>query len=95
MKIAMQGKSLWVRTIGSTLVGQAFDTSVFVLIACALNVFPWEIALSLIVANYVFKVAIEVLCTPLTYKVVGFLKKAEQEDFYDTNTNFSPFTVGI
>lgn len=94
MKVAMQGKSLWMRTIGSTLIGQALDTAAFVLIACAMGVFPWEIALSLIVANYVFKVAIEVLCTPLTYNVVTFLKKAEQEDVYDTETDFSPFRIG-
>lgn len=90
MKVAMEGKHLWMRTIGSTLVGQALDTSVFVLIACAVGVFPWEIALSLIVSNYIFKVAIEVLFTPVTYKVVGALKKAENEDFYDRATDFSP-----
>lgn len=90
MKVAMRGKRLWMRTIGSTLVGQLLDTGVFVAVACAFGVFPWEIALSLIVANYVFKVAIEVLLTPLTYRVVGFLKNAEREDFYDKDTNFSP-----
>ncbi len=94
MKVAMKGKALWMRTIGSTLVGQAVDTGVFVLIACALGVFPWEIALSLLVANYVFKVAIEVLLTPATYAVVGFLKKAEREDFYDTKTMMNPFGFG-
>lgn len=94
MKVAMKGKKLWMRTIGSTLVGQAFDTSVFVFIACAVGVFPWEIATSLIVSNYVFKVAIEVVCTPLTYRVVTFLKKAEHEDYYDSNTNFNPLSFG-
>lgn len=91
MKIKTQGKMLWARTIGSTLVGQALDTSVFVLIACAVGVFPWEIALSLIVANYVFKVSIEVLFTPVTYWVVGTLKRREGEDYYDRATNFNPF----
>ncbi len=93
MKIAMSGKKLWARTIGSTLIGQALDTTVFILIACALGVFPWAIALSLIVANYIFKVGIEVILTPATYKVVGFLKKAESEDYYDKGTDFNPFTL--
>ena len=90
MKIATAGRWLWTRTIGSTLVGQAVDTTAFILIACAFGVFPWTIALSLIIANYIFKVGIEVLFTPGTYRLVGFLKKAEQEDFYDRETNFNP-----
>lgn len=94
MKVKMSGKRLWMRTIGSTLVGQGLDTVVFTVIACALGVFPWEIALSLIVANYIFKVAIEILFTPATYVVVNFLKKAENEDFYDRGTNFNPFRLG-
>lgn len=93
MKIKTNGKFLWLRTIGSTLIGQAIDSSAFVVIACALGVFPWEIAWSLIVANYVFKVAIEVFFTPVTYAFVAFLKKAEKEDFYDRDTNFNPFTM--
>lgn len=95
MKVAMQGKHLWMRTIGSTLIGQALDSAVFVLIACAFSVFPWEIAVSLIVANYIFKVCIEVVFTPITYKIIGFLKKAEQEDFYDSDTNFSPLHISL
>lgn len=94
MKVAMKGKKLWMRTIGSTLIGQAFDTSIFILIACSFGVFPWGIALSLIVSSFVFKVSIEVICTPLTYRVVGFLKKAEHEDFYDSKTDFSPLSFG-
>lgn len=93
LKIRMQGKKLWVRTIGSTLIGQAVDTITFVLIACSLSVFPWSIAVNLIVSNYIFKVAIEVLFTPLTYRLVKLLKRAEQEDFYDTNTHFTPFQI--
>ncbi|MBU0458728.1 queuosine precursor transporter [Patescibacteria group bacterium] len=94
MKIATFGKWLWTRTIGSTLVGQGIDTIVFVLIACAFGVFPCAIAFSLIVANYIFKVGIEVILTPVTYKVIGFLKKAENEDYYDRGTGFNPFSVG-
>ena len=91
MKVAMEGRFLWMRTIGSTLIGEGFDTVAFIFIACALGVFPWAIALSLIVANYVFKVGVEVLATPITYTVVGFLKRAEAEDYYDRTTDFNPF----
>ncbi|GIK42727.1 MAG: transporter [Chloroflexota bacterium] len=93
MKVATQGRWLWLRTIGSTLVGEGIDTISFVLIAVLFGVFPWEIALSLITANYIFKVGIEALFTPLTYAIVGFLKRAEQEDYYDRETNFNPFSL--
>ncbi len=91
MKVMMAGRKLWARTIGSTIVGQAVDTLVFVFIATVLGVFPWEIFLSLVVANYIFKVGIEVLMTPATYAVVNGLKRTENEDYYDTHTNFNPF----
>jgi hypothetical protein len=91
MKVITRGRWLWTRTIGSTLVGEGVDSIVFVTIASAFGVFPWEIALSLIVSNYVFKVFIEVVMTPVTYAVVRFLKRAEREDYYDTQTNFNPF----
>jgi uncharacterized integral membrane protein (TIGR00697 family) len=93
MKVWMSGKHLWMRTIGSTLVGEAVDSTIFVLLACSFGVFPWEIAWSLIVANYIFKVAIEVLFTPVTYRIVSFLKHVEHEDYYDHDTNFNPFLV--
>ena len=93
MKVMMAGKMLWMRTIGSTLIGQAVDTAGFITIATLFGVFPWEIFWTLIVSNYVFKVAIEVLFTPATYGIVGFLKKAEREDYYDRGTNFNPFAT--
>lgn len=77
LKKKMHGRMLWVRTIGSTLIGQALDTTIFVTVACFFDVFPWEIAVSLIVANYVFKVGIEVVCTPLTYGAISYLKGTE------------------
>ncbi len=89
IKVAMSGRRLWMRTIGSTLVGEGVDTVVFVTIACALGVFPWEIAPSLLLSNYVFKVLIEIAFTPVTYAVVRSLKRAEGEDFYDRGTVFS------
>jgi len=93
MKVIQKGKQLWIRTIGSTLIGQGLDTVAFITIACAFGVFPWEIAVSLIVSNYIFKVAIEVLFTPVTYGIVSFLKKSEQEDHYDTHTSFNPLSI--
>jgi hypothetical protein len=94
MKVAMAGRHLWMRTIGSTLVGEGLDTVIFITLACAFGVFPWAIAVSLIAANYIFKVGIEVILTPVTYRIVAFLKWAEQEDYYDRKTNFNPFRLG-
>jgi hypothetical protein len=93
LKVATQGRWLWLRTIGSTLVGEGIDTVIFIVIATLFGVFPWSIALSLIVANYIFKVAIEVIFTPVTYALVGLLKQTEQEDYYDRNTDFNPFSL--
>lgn len=93
LKVWMSGRRLWVRTIGSTIVGQAIDTTVFTVLAAAFGVFPWAIVPSLIVTVYLCKVFIEVVCTPLTYAVVGFLKRVEHEDYYDRRTNFSPFAL--
>lgn len=93
LKVATQGRFLWVRTIGSTLIGEGVDSTIFVLIASAFGVFPWAAALSIIVANYIFKVAIEVVFTPLTYRAVNALKAAEGVDFYDRDTDFNPFRL--
>jgi queuosine precursor transporter len=95
MKIATKGRWLWMRTIGSTLVGEAVDSTIFFLIATLLGVFPAEIMVSLIVTNYILKVGIEVLFTPVTLMVVNALKKAENEDHYDYNTDFNPFRVDV
>lgn len=93
LKVATKGRWLWTRTIGSTLVGEAVDSLVFVSIACLVGVFPWSLFLTLIVANYIFKCAIEILMTPVTYWVVGKLKRAEKEDFYDDQTRFKIFSI--
>lgn len=95
MKVATDGRWLWSRTIGSTLVGQLLDTTVFFLIATVLGVFPIEILVSLIVTNYIFKVGLEIILTPFTIRIVGTLKQVENEDFYDYNTRFNPFQIGI
>jgi hypothetical protein len=91
MKILTRGRLLWSRTLGSTLVGQAIDTVGFVCAAAALGVFQWQIVLSIIVANYIFKVGVEALLTPLTYATVAGLKRAENSDPFDIGTNFNPF----
>jgi len=90
MKILTKGKWLWTRTIGSTIVGELFDTLLFVTIAFW-GVFPAPLIVTLIISNYVFKTGVEVVFTPATYAIVGFLKRREQEDYYDYDTNFSPF----
>lgn len=100
MKIATKGKWLWSRTIGSTIVGEAVDTLLFAGIAFALGGAllgsPWESGAlwTLIISNYIFKVGVEVVLTPVTYLVVNFLKRTEREDYYDTGTNFNPFALG-
>lgn len=91
MKIATNGRWLWLRAIASTLVGEAVDSAVFIAVASLFGVFPWSLFLSLVLTNYLFKTGIEVLMTPLTYLVVGALKRAENEDYYDRGTNFNPF----
>ncbi len=93
MKVLTEGRHLWMRTIGSTLVGQLIDSTIFILIAAAFGVFPWGLALTLIISNYIFKVVIEVALTPATYWVVNTLKRAENEDYYDIDTDFNPFKL--
>lgn len=91
MKIATNGRWLWTRTISSTIVGEFFDTLLFVTIAFY-GVLDRQMLIVIIISNYVFKLGVEILFTPLTYMVVKYLKKAENMDTYDTNTNFNPFS---
>ena len=91
MKVLTKGKFLWTRTIGSTIIGQAFDTFTFILVATALGVFPWSLFWSLTLTNYIFKVTMEALVTPITYWVVNQLKKIENINVFDRETSFSPF----
>jgi queuosine precursor transporter len=93
MKILTAGRWLWTRTIGSTLVGQLVDSSVFIAVASLFGVFPWSLFVTLVLTNYLFKTLTEALLTPLTYAVVSFLKRAEDEDYYDRNTDFNPFAL--
>ncbi|WP_461246919.1 queuosine precursor transporter [Treponema sp. R6D11] len=83
LKVKMKGRILWIRTIGSTLVGEFLDTAIFVLIASIAGVFSWEIFWSLVLTNYILKCGIEAVVTPFTYWVSGFLKRKEGIDVYD------------
>lgn len=93
MKVWTRGRHLWARTIGSTLVGELVDSSVFVVVACLFGIFPWSLFASLVLTNYLFKVTIEALMTPATYMIVNRLKRVEGEDYFDTTTNFNPFAA--
>lgn len=92
MKILTKGKFLWARTIGSTIVGEGVDSLIFYPLAFW-GIWENHVVLSVLGANYLMKVAWEVVMTPFTYKIVSFLKRAEQEDYYDTNTEFTPFSL--
>jgi len=92
MKVAMEGRFLWARTIGSTLIGEGVDTAIFCLVAFY-GVFPNELLFSIILSNYIFKCAVEVALTPATYGIVQYLKRSEGEDFYDRETNFNPLRI--
>lgn len=92
LKIATHGKQLWLRTIGSTLAGQLADSAIFIFIAFV-GLLPGTVLGQTILTQWLFKSAYEALATPLTYGVVNFLKRAENEDYYDRETNFNPLTL--
>jgi len=92
LKVATAGKWLWLRTISSTLVGQLADSGLFIAIAFA-GIVPVTALGRLIVTQWLFKCAYEAAATPLTYVVVGFLKRWEKEDHYDRDTNFNPLAI--
>ena len=94
MKIATAGKWLWTRTIGSTIAGEAVDSALFYPLAFyGTGLIPNDKLIPVMLFQFVAKVAVEVAFTPLTYKVVAALKRAEHEDYYDRRTNFSPFSL--
>jgi uncharacterized integral membrane protein (TIGR00697 family) len=94
MKILTAGKWLWTRTIGSTVAGEAVDSALFYPLAFyGSGIIPDDKLPLVMLAQFVGKVTVEVLFTPITYKIVGFLKRAEREDYFDRGTNFNPFTL--
>lgn len=92
MKVFTRGKYLWTRTVGSTVVGQAVDTTVVIFIAFY-GTRSLGVILNLIVSGYVIKVVYEILMTPVTYAIVNFLKRTEGVDYFDYGTNFNPFAT--
>jgi hypothetical protein len=92
MKVKTEGRFLWARTIGSTIVGEGVDSLLFYPIAF-LGTWPNHLVLKVMLTNYALKVSWETVITPVTYRVVGFLKRAENEDYYDRDTNFTPFSL--
>ncbi|HEX8690838.1 MAG TPA: queuosine precursor transporter [Longimicrobium sp.] len=94
MKLFTEGRWLFTRTIGSTIVGAGVDSAVFYPVAF-LGVWETQTVLRVTLSNYVLKVLWEVIATPLTYRVVGFLKRVEHEDYYDRDTDFTPFSIAV
>ena len=92
MKLRSGGRFLWMRTIGSTIVGEAVDSAVFYPVAF-LGAWSNELVLRVMLTNYAIKVLWEVVMTPVTYRVVNFLKRAESEDYFDRHTDFTPFSL--
>lgn len=93
MKVWTKGRFLWTRTISSTIVGEGVDSLIFY--PCAfLGTWPTELVMAVMMQNYAFKVLWEIVMTPFTYRIVNYLKRAENEDYFDYQTNFNPFSVG-
>jgi uncharacterized integral membrane protein (TIGR00697 family) len=94
MKILTAGRWLWTRTIGSTLIGEFVDSSLFYVIAFY-GIWDTADVVKVALVQYLLKTGWEVVMTPVTYRVVGFLKRVENEDYYDRDTNFTPFSVKL
>ncbi|MFZ6654345.1 queuosine precursor transporter [Undibacterium sp. TJN19] len=94
MKVAMAGRHLWMRTIGSTICGELVDSGLFYIIAFY-GIWSNSQLITVMIAQYILKTSWEVIMTPVTYKVVAFLKRKEEEDYYDKDTNFSPFKLKV
>lgn len=94
MKVWTEGRALWARTIGSTIFGEAVDSAIFYPLAFYNSgIIPNEALPAVMVAQFLTKTLVEVLFTPVTYVIVNFLKKQEQEDHYDRDTDFNPFKL--
>jgi uncharacterized integral membrane protein (TIGR00697 family) len=92
LKVRTEGRFLWLRTIGSTIVGEGVDSLIFYPLAF-LGVWSNELVVKVLLGNYALKVLWETVMTPVTYQIVNFLKRAEHEDYYDRQTNFTPFSL--
>ena len=94
MKLWTQGRMLWTRTIGSTIVGQGVDSLIFYPLAF-LGIWETATVVQVLVTNYLLKVVWEIVLTPVTYRVVAWFKRAEGMDVFDTKTDFTPFTTRV
>jgi uncharacterized integral membrane protein (TIGR00697 family) len=94
MKILTKGRWLWTRTIGSTLIGEAVDTLLFITIAFWSSM-PFSVLGAMIIAQYLWKVSYEILATPLTYFMVGWVKRQEGIDTFDTGVSYTPFSLEV
>ena len=92
LKLLTKGRHLWSRTIGSTILGQGVDSFIFYPVAFA-GIWESSTLLAVSTFNWIFKVCVEALMTPATYAAVGFLKRKEKVDYYDSDTNFTPFSL--
>ena len=93
MKVRTEGRFLWLRTIGSTIVGEAVDSLIFYPLAFLGDLVDASSCSQVMLTNYLLKVGWEAVMTPVTYRVVNFLKRAEREDYYDRDTDFTPFSL--
>jgi queuosine precursor transporter len=91
LKLFTDGRKLWTRTIGSTMVGQAVDTILVVALTFA-GRYSVHILINTILTGYCLKVGYEIIATPITYLVINWLKRAEQADAFDRHENFNPFS---
>lgn len=94
MKVATRGRWLWSRTVGSTIIGQGLDSTIFLVLAFA-GTFPSHVVIEMILTQWIVKVIYEAAATPVTYGVVAWLKKREGLDHYDSGTSFNPLTLSI
>jgi uncharacterized integral membrane protein (TIGR00697 family) len=94
MKVFTAGRFLWMRTIGSTVAGEAVDSLIFYPVAF-IGVWSSDQVITVMITNYILKCAWEAVVTPFTYIIVNFLKKAEHEDYFDRDTNFTPFSLEV
>jgi hypothetical protein len=92
MKVWTNGKQMWLRFVGSTVAGEAVDSSIFYPLAfLGSGIMPDELVMKLTIVQFISKTLVEIVLLPVTYRIVAVLKKAEQEDYYDRDTDFSPF----
>ena len=92
LKVITNGKWLWIRTIGSTIVGEGVDSLLFITIAFGGQV-PFNVLVQMVLLQYVWKVVYEIILTPLTYIIIGYLKKKENIDTFDHDTKYNPFSL--